>query len=64
MLHLYNFLCNVSGVWDCTAQTSEATVDDILPTLVRLEESDYTSVGVILPDYLVQQMKGKQLRNS
>lgn len=54
-LHLYRILCNISGVWDCTAQASEA---NIAPTLVRLEESDYTSVGVFLPDYLVQKMEG------
>ena len=59
-LQLYNTLCKISGVWDCTAQEAEAcsVADDISPTLVRLEESDYSSLGVFLPDHLVQKMEG------
>lgn len=57
-VQLYNILCNVPGVWDCTKQVSEAVVPDDSSTLVRLEESDYTSLGVFLPDYLIQKMEG------
>jgi len=60
-LQLYNMLHNVSGVWDCTTKEPEAIVPDISSTLVKLEESDYTSVGIFLPEWLVQKMKGKQL---
>lgn len=57
-LKLYNVLCNVPGVWDCTKQAPEAVTPDSSSTLVKLEESDYTSLGVFLPDDLIQKMEG------
>ena len=36
----------------------EAVMPDSSSTLVRLEESDYTSLGIFLPDYLIKKMEG------
>lgn len=59
-LQVYDILHNIPGVWDWTTQqASETIVPEISPTLVRLEESDYTNVGVFLPDSLVRKMEGK-----
>ena len=60
VIQLYNILHNVPGVWDCTTQDTVAdTAADVEPTLVGLEENDYMSVGVFLPDWLIQKMNGR-----
>ena len=59
IIQLYNILRNVPGVWDCTTQDMMAdSASDVEPTLVGLEENDYMSVGVFLPDWLIQKMNG------
>ena len=60
-IQLYNIFRYIPGVWDCTAHANSGP--EVEPTLVGLEENDYMSVGVFLPDWLIQKMNGTNKHN-